>query len=252
MTIAFCFLVYNHIIRYDIWNDFFKNINYEKYIVYIHPKNNILNTITNENIYTFNYKIVNKIINTISKDHISIVRATIQLFKETYMYNDKITHYIFLSQSCIPLYNFDKIYEITIKFNNSVISSINNNKKERYYQLHNNIKNHIKYIDFVKQQPNMILIKNDIIDLLNYNFTLYFNNMQCPDEHYFINVLLNFFKKIIIKHQINFCNYDLNKTQAIEFNYIDKNLIDKIRKHGFLFMRKVNKKSIINYDYIFM
>jgi hypothetical protein len=246
MTIAFCFLVYDNIIRYELWNNFFKNIDNEKYIVYIHPKINI----SVKNIYTFNYKIINNIINTISKDHISIVKATLQLLKETFIYNNDITHYIFLSQSCIPLYSFDKIYEITTKFNNSVISSIDNNKKERYYQLHNNIKKYIKYIDFVKQQPNMILIKNDVIFLLNNDFTIYFNNMQCPDEHYFINILLNILKQKIIKHQINFCNYDFNKTQAIEFNIIDNNLIDKIRKYGFLFMRKVNKNSVINIDYL--
>ena len=246
MTIAFCFLVYDSIIRSELWNMFFKDIDNEKYIVYIHPKNN---NICN---YTFNYKIINNKVNTLSKDHITIVKATIQLFKEAYLYNKNITHFIFLSQSCIPLYNFDTIYEITQKFNNSIISYIDNNKKERYYQLHNNIKKHIKYINFVKQQPNMILIKNDVVDLLNNDFTIYFNNMQCPDEHYFINILLNVLKKKIIKHQINFCNYDLNKTQALEFKLIDKILIDKIRSHGFLFMRKLNKDSFIDYNYLFL
>ena len=250
MTIAFCFLVYDHIIRYDVWNKFFENINSEKYIVYIHPKN-IFN---NNAIYTFNYKIVNNRINTKSKVHISIVNATLQLLKEAFLYSEceNITHFIFLSQSCIPLYNFNKIYEITSRFNNSVISSINNNRKERYYQLHNNIKKYIKYSDFVKQQPNMILVKNDVFDLLNNDFTIYFNNMQCPDEHYFINILLNLFKKKIIKQQINFCNYDLNKTQAIEFNLIDKKLIDMVRSYGFLFIRKVNKNSIIDNNYLFI
>jgi hypothetical protein len=248
MTIAFCFLVYDFIVRYDIWNYFFENIDDKKYVVYIHPKNNIYK---DYNFYKFNHKIVNHRINTISKDHISIVNAILQLLKETYIHNNNITHFIFLSQSCIPLYNFNKIYEITTKFNYSVVSSIDNNKKERYHQLQNNIKKYIKYSDFVKQQPNMILIKNDVIDLLNNNYTLYFNNMQCPDEHYFINILLNILKKKIIKQQINFCNYDLNKTQAIEFNLIDKNLLDKVRSYGFLFMRKINKNSIIDKNYIF-
>ena len=36
--IAFCFLTYDIIIRYDIWNKFFENINNNKYIVFIHPK----------------------------------------------------------------------------------------------------------------------------------------------------------------------------------------------------------------------
>ena len=238
--IAFCFLVYDYIIRYDIWNKFFNDISNDKYIVFIHSKNMV-----KDNPYTFYNKTVVNHINTISKDHISIVKATLQLLKETYLYNNNITHFIFLSQSCIPLYNFNKIYEITNKFNNSVISSINNNKKERYYQLHHNLKKYIKYYDFTKQQPNMILIKNDVIDLINNDFTMYFNNMQCPDEHYFINILLNMFKKKIIKYQINFCNYDINRTQALSFNIVDKNLMDEVRKRGFLFMRKVHKNTVI-------
>jgi len=241
MTIAFCFLVYDYIIRYDIWNLFFKNIDFEKYIVFIHPKHTF-----NKDIYTFQYKIIEEKINTLSKDHISIVHATLQLLKETYIYNNEITHFIFLSQSCIPLYNFNKIYEITTKFKNSVISAINNNKKERYFQLNNHMKQYIQYSNFVKQQPNMILIKNDVIDLLKYNYTIYFSNMVCPDEHYFINVLLNILKKNIIKYQINFCNYNLNKTQAMDFKYVHKKLINKIRNYGFLFMRKINKNSVID------
>ena len=246
MTIAFCFLVYDYIIRYDIWNLFFQNIDFEKYIVFIHPKHSF-----HKDIYTFHHKIVKERIHTFSKDHISIVEATLQLFKETYEHNNEITHFIFLSQNCIPLYNFNKIYELTIKFNNSVISAINKNKKERYFQLNHHIQKYIPYNDFMKQQPNMILIKNDIIDLLKYNYTIYFNNMICPDEHYFINILLNVLKKKIIKHQINFCNYDLNKTQAIEFKYVHKKLIDKIRNYGFLFMRKINKNSIIDFNSLF-
>jgi hypothetical protein len=245
--IAFCFLVYDYIIRYDMWNTFFENIDINNYIVYIHPKN--INT-NNNLFYKFNYKIINNRVNTISKNHISIVKATLQLFKETYQYNNNITHFIFLSQSCIPLYNFNTIYNLTINFNNSVISFIDNNKKERYYQLNNNFKKYIKYINFVKQQPNMILIKNDVIDLLNNDLTIYFNNMDCPDEHYFINILINIFKKKIIKQQINFCNYNLNRTQAIEFKVVDKNLIDQIRKRGFLFLRKINKNSFIDKEYI--
>jgi hypothetical protein len=74
--------------------------------------------------------------------------------------------------------------------------------------------------------------------------------MICPDEHYFINVLLYLLKRNIIKKQINFCNPDLNKTQALEYNLIDKNFIIQLRSYGFLFMRKINKNSIIDIDYI--
>jgi len=245
MKIAFCFLTYDQIIRHDIWNIFFKNIDINKYILFIHPKIK-----KNTNSYNFSFKIVENIINTKSKDDISIVNATLQVLKEAYNYDNSITHFIFLSQSCIPLYSFNKIYDIVTLFNNSVISFIDNNKKERYYSLSNDVKKYIKYIEFVKQQPNMILIREDVNDLISKNYLNHFMYMQCPDEHYFINILLYIFKKHIIKKQINFCNYDFNKTQALEFNNVTKELINEIRKYGFLFMRKVSKNSIIDINYL--
>jgi len=246
MTISFCFLTYDLIIRYDIWNLFFKDIDIEKYRVFIHPKSYF-----NHEKYNFPYQIVKNRIPTNRKDNIDIVRATLRLLKETYEYDNKITHFIFLSQSCIPLYNFDKLYSLIKLFPNSVISSIDNNQKNRHMQLSNNIKKYINYNNFVKQQPNMILIKEDVENLINYDLTYEFQNMICPDEHYFINILNDIFKKKIIKRQTHFCNYDLQKTQGLEFYNIDKKLIDKIRNYGFLFMRKVNNMSVIEIDYLF-
>lgn len=262
MKIAFCFLTYDIIVRYDIWNDFFNNISDDKYIVFIHskvsftglpvhgygtPKNNSLSP----HKYTFKYNIVKNKVITTSKDNINIVKATLRLFEETYNFDNSITHYIFLSQSCIPIYSFDILYNIITKFPNSVISSINYNKKERYHQLSNNIKKKIVYNNFVKQQPNMILIKDDVEKLIKFDYTSYFYNMTCPDEHYFINIIQYIFKNKIIKNQINFCNTDFTKTQALEFKNINKKLIDYIRQNGFLFMRKVNKNSIIEKDFLF-
>lgn len=243
MKIAFCFLVYDKIIRYDIWNKFFYNIDFNKYIVFIHPKKKY-----NENNYKFNYKICEKIIETKNKYDINIVKATLNLLKETFDYDNSITHYIFLTQSCIPLYSFNNLYKFIISVPKSIISFINYNKKDRYFQLKNELKKNITYNNFVKQQPNMILTKEDILLFLKYDFTIFFENMICPDEHYFINILNNIFKKEFIKKQINFCNYDLQKTQAIEFYNIDLKLLNKIRNLGFLFMRKVNFKSVIDID----
>ena len=290
MTIAFCFLTYDVIVRHDIWNLFFKNIDIEKYRVFIHPKNILqqlpvglgylhpsgiasglpISSIPDaepldlpkvvgacerlyQEKYTFPYQIVKNRIITNRKDNINIVRATLRLLEETYKYDDKITHFIFLSQSCIPLYNFDKLYSLIKLFPNSVISSIDNNQKNRYGQLSDNIKKYINYNNFVKQQPNMILVREDVEKLIkdDLNLTQYFQYMICPDEHYFINVLNNIFKKKIIKRQTHFCNHDLQKTQGLEFYNIDKKLIDKIRNYGFLFMRKANNMSVIENDYLF-
>ena len=230
--IIFCFLTYDNIITYNYWNKFFENVDKSKYEVFIHPKNNI-----NMNLYKFKINKVKNIIPTVNKTHISIVKATLELFKESY--NNNGSHYIFLSQNCIPLYNFAILERLILKFNKSVISCINHNKKERYLQLTNKIKNFLSYNDFVKQQPNMILIKEDVYDLIKNDLTYHFRYMTCPDEHYFINVLLYILKKDIIKQQTHFCNYNLTRTQALEFKNIDINLYNKVKSLGFLFMRKV-------------
>jgi hypothetical protein len=240
--IAFCFLTYQDIVTINVWNNFFKNIDTNKYSVWIHPKNNI-----DISKYIFPVNIIKNKIITKSKTDISIVLATLQLLRESY--SDEITHYIFLSQSCIPLYNFDILYKIISQTDKSILSYIQNNKKERYYQLvGNNIQNFITYQQFVKQQPNMILVKDDVELIIKKDYTPFFYKMECPDEHYFINVLLYIFKKQIIKQQTHFCNHDLHKTQALEFLNINKIFINDIRSKGFLFMRKVGTRSYIDIE----
>jgi hypothetical protein len=254
MKIAFCFLTYDNIIRSDIWNKFFDKVDTSKYCVYIHPK--ITNDSNNNKLYynvpyTFQYKYVKNPIHTKAKYDISIVQATLRLLEECYISEDEITHFIFLSQSCIPLYSFYKLYNLITLFPQSVISCIYGNKIERYYNLHNEIKKNFSILYFVKQQPNMILIREDVNHLIKYNYTSYFKNMECPDEHYFINVLLYILKKKIIKKATHFCNPDLNKTQALEFKNVDNNFINNIRNQGFLFMRKLNHNSIVDMNILF-
>ena len=52
-------------------------------------------------------------------------------------------------------------------------------------------------------------------------------------------------KAEIIFNQIVFCNFNLSMTQAKEFLVVSSDLISKIKNMGFLFMRKVTKKTII-------
>ena len=244
--IAFCFLTYDIIIRYDIWNKFFENIDKSKYIVFIHPK-----FIKDFNLlYTFPYYIVKNRVNTTGKDNITIVKATLQLLKESYYGNENISHFIFLSQSCIPLYSFDKLYNVITNFKLSVISYIDNNKKERYHQLSQLLKRYITYNQFIKQQPNMILTDSDVQLLVSNNLTNHYLQMICPDEHYFINILLYIFKKSIIKKQTHFCNNRLERTQALEFKNVHNIFIKEVRKYGFLFMRKIGKDSIIDINFL--
>ena len=235
--IIFCFLTYNDIIPIQRWNTFFKNIDSSKYKVMIHPKTSI-----QKNKYQFPVLSVQNKIHTINKSHISIVKATLQLLKESYelINHEENNHFIFCSQNCIPLYDFT-FYENFLKnCKKSILSCIDGNKKERYLKLDQYVKQFITQKQFVKQQPNMILTDIDVKKLINADFTNYFRYLECPDEHYFINVLLYLLKSNIIKSQTHFCNFDIHKTQAMEFNNINQSLLNQIKKMGFLFMRKVS------------
>ena len=245
MKIAFCFLTYDTLIRPDIWNTFFEKIDESMYSVFIHPKFSRLSF----NDLNFKHNIVKNVVITKGKYDISIVRATLRLLQEAYNSDQKITHFIFLTQSCIPLYNFNILYNIITKFPFSVISNIDSNRKDRYSELSNIKKKHISFNNFTKKQPNMILIREDVQYFIMNNYTDHFRSMTCPDEHYFINILKYVFKKKVIQRQINFCNTDLRRTQALEFLNIDDNFINNIRSMGFLFMRKVGNKAFIHPDF---
>jgi hypothetical protein len=240
MKICFCFLTYYGLERVDIWNNFFKDVDTNLYKVYIHPK--YPNFLIDK--YLFPINIVQNRVETTNKTNISIVNATIRLLENAYN-DEELTHYIFLSQSCMPIYDFNTIFKTVILFDKSVIGKKDNNKKERYYQLNMNLKKYISYAQFTKQQPNMVLIKDDVRKIITNNFTNYFSNMICPDEHYFINILLYLLDSKIIFNQIVFCNYNLNATQGLDFNYVNENLIKSIRNMGFLFIRKIGVKSFV-------
>lgn len=100
--IAFCFLNYDIIIRYDIWNKFFENIDTSKYVVFIHPK--IVKDFSYY--YTFPYNIIQNRVITKGKDNITIVSATLQLLKKhiivtliyhiLFFYHKVVFHYILL------------------------------------------------------------------------------------------------------------------------------------------------------------
>ena len=249
MCIGFCFLTYDNLERIDIWNDFFKSVDKTRYKVYIHAKNPLMIT---EYYYDFPINIIKNPVQTKGKTDITIVEGTLKLLKDAFKENDDITHFIFLSQSCIPIYDFNKIYDFSKSANKSIISSKENNQKNRYFQMGKEMMKNIPYQKFTKQQPNMILIRDDVAKLTNNLLLHYFKDMTCPDEHYFINILLYIFHTDVIKQQITFCNYDLNRTQGLLFSYIDEKFIKGLRSMGFLFMRKVNKNSMIDNHFLFL
>jgi hypothetical protein len=246
MTIAFCFLTYSDLDNSMIWMNYLKK-HLDKINIYIHAKYPIKH-------HFFKKYICKKIIQTRRKEDISIVHATLSILREAFL-NKNNTHFIFLCQSSIPLVSFGHLKEIILNSKKSFIKTFLNNCTFRYYQLHNIFKSKYGYNMFVKQHPNMILVRKHVSLFMNYIYLSEFKNMTCPDEHYFINILkLHGQLNEIENRQIVFCNYNINRTQGIEHKKLMFNDILKIISRGYLFIRKINSNTAIHsyyYDYIY-
>lgn len=100
--IAFCFLIYDVINHEELWNRFFENVDKSKYSIYIHYKDATPLT------YFDNYKLETQV-ETEYAD-VSIVKAQNLLLEEARK-DEENQHFIFISNSCIPLKNFNHIYD---------------------------------------------------------------------------------------------------------------------------------------------
>lgn len=237
--IAFCFLTLKNIENEYFFYRFFKNNNSN---IYINSKYKTKSYF--ENVYHYPTK---------NKSDISIVEATLLLLKKAFE-NEDNKYFVFLCGSCIPLLSFEEFKNKVEQLEYSVIKEFPMNKKERYHQLSPQFKKNYNYHQFTKQHPNMILTREDVkIFIENSYLTKHFKNMECPDEHYFINIM-RLLKRDFYNHQIMFCNTDIHKTQALTFTSLDKHFIDFLKKKEYYFIRKLNLKkgnikNLIDYIY---
>lgn len=181
--LGFCFLIYDKINHEDLWHDFFKNIDMNKYDIFIYFKTNTPLK------YFENYKLKNCIepknncIQTSWGDY-RISLAQNLMMKEGL---NKCSHFIFLSGSCIPLKNFNYIYEyLDVNF-----SYFNKAPDEQVFPRCNNVLNFIdkKYIK--KANTNSIINNSHARIIINNEDLLkkWFSKINNADEHCHITLL---------------------------------------------------------------
>ena len=98
--IAFCFLIYDKMNNEEMWYNYFKNIDRNKYNIYIHYKED------KPIKYFEKYKLKHTI--DTCWGCLSVVQAQNLILKEALKDSDN-QHFIWLSQSCIPIKSFDYI-----------------------------------------------------------------------------------------------------------------------------------------------
>lgn len=177
--IGFCFLIYDIINQEDLWNMFFKDIDTNKYSIYIHYKMN------KPLKYFEKYKLTN-CIETKYCD-VTIIHAHNLLFKKALEEGcDKI---ISLSQACIPLKSFDYIYDFLTKDD---LCHFNLVPQIACFPRCNSLLNYYSK-NTIQKSSNWFIINRKICDLIvSYDKTLInaeYSNIYCPEEHYFITLI---------------------------------------------------------------
>ena len=231
--IAFCFLTYENVSQPTLWNNFFNN-NKDKYNIYIHNKI----PFTDENYHFEKYCIHNTVETRYA--HISVVKATLELFKTAFL-DAENQYFVLLSETCIPLYNFDHIYNRIKEINSNIIQVCNNNNIERFNDLTN-----FSFFDknnFAKHNPCIILNRSTVEFFINNDFTFLFNdNFYAPDEHYFLN-LCNKFNIHYVNNLTNYTHWEWNHEGRPKTYYeLSVEEVIHLRKHGYMFMRKISKE----------
>lgn len=174
--IAFLFLTLDNPNFPNIWNKYFYNQS-NKYNLYLHPKypNNVTWKKT-------------KIIKNLKETSWGfIVEAYYELFKEAYKNTDNFK-FVTISESDIPIKNFNTFYNDCINDHNSWIKFMkikNYNWKERINK--QPIKNRPKHI--IKHFARFCLNRQHVKQILeSYDKLQFFINMQVGDE-FFLSVL---------------------------------------------------------------
>ena len=99
--IALCFIIYDKIHNEKLWYDYLKSVDKNKYTIYIHYKEN-------KPLKYFNIYKISNIVDT-CWGCLSVVEAQLLILNEA-LKDSNNQHFIWLSQSCIPVKSFDYIY----------------------------------------------------------------------------------------------------------------------------------------------
>ena len=235
--VAFCFLTYENLNHPAIWSTMFRR-HADRLSVYIHNKFPFT-----DRVYGLDQYCIEGTVPT-SWGGLSIVHATHRLFQEALKDPDN-QFFVLLSNACIPLYNFDRIYDTLVTTNASVI----HHRREhvhRFNRLHD--KKFFDRSEFRKQSQWMVLTRRAVAYCTQNDFTCVFGDrFHVPDEHYFVNVLRRADFPIRNAPMTHVTWSRLRLRHPVEYRVLSDAQVGEIRRQSpqSLFLRKVHRQCIL-------
>jgi hypothetical protein len=226
--LAFHFLIYDEIFNEELWYNFFKDVDKNKYSIIIQSKN-----YSKPLKYFENFKI--KPEETIQTNYadISIVSSLLNLYKKT-IQDENNYKFINLSQSCIPIKSFDYIYEILTQNENSYFNFCENG--EQFPNCNSLLQFYSK--DEIQKSHSYFILNRESVSLCinNEKSISLFKEIYAPVEIYFATTLKN--SKNVINKSTTFTNWS-DKGLKVYDSISDKEL-EKIKIADNFFARKFN------------
>jgi hypothetical protein len=125
--------------------------------------------------------------------HVSIVKATLNLFIEAYRDDLENEYFLLISESTIPIVPFSRLYDHLCKQRpRSLIGYTVPPPKTEDYQRLFTVREFVRFAKaFYKHHAWVILHRRHVSVLLDHPGLSLFSNAFNPDEHYFMNVLVH-------------------------------------------------------------
>jgi len=228
--LGFLFLTLDNVNKPEIWDKFFKSA--YNYGIYIHPK-------YPENV-TWNTRCI---IDTLKPTKWGyIVEAYIELYKAAYA--DGVTHFIVLSESDVPLYDFTTIYEKVIASDVSCISTLNIKKWDYSNRLAKPRPRRL-----IKHLARSMLVRSDVKVIINADMS-YFIDMHVGDEFY-LSILCSEFCNYSITHDdweyVSGQIARINKRIKVLYEEMEneRHTVDMSDSEKNKFIDEINKKIIV-------
>jgi hypothetical protein len=235
--LAFCFIVIDGLNQYEKWVQFFRGIPASKYTIYAHCKN------TECDLGWFNKFKLKETVPTKWGD-VSIVKAQNLLYEEA-LKDPENYKFINVSQSCIPIQDFDYIYEYLTKDDMSIISKCST---KQCFPRCNSLLKHLPSEAILKSSQWMVLNReHTTLCVMNEGFISLFENISCPDEHFNI-IIINRRGNInkLRYEETTYTNWDDDEADSPKtYTQISQFELNDIKNEGYLFARKFDKSCKI-------
>lgn len=234
--LAFLFLTYDNQKNEILWEKFFNKIDKSLYNIYCHPKykDKVTTSFLKNNI-------ISKIAET-KWASFSIVQAMINLLEEAYKDKDNYK-FIFISDSCIPLYGFNYIYDFLTKNNNSFFNILYFDAL-KFKLIKKKIYVTSQWCILNRDHTKLHLSKFEKYKKIFLSLNIAENSIGAYDELYFYNVIrmennLENIEKMMTTYVK--WNYEINKFHPMTFNKINKQILKEFINFNSLFSRKFIK-----------